>query len=97
MNGNNEKYLPIGSVVLLKKAKKRLMITGFAVRSDNAPDKVFDYVGCLFPEGMLSADKNLLFNHEDINVVYALGYSDDEQKRYMNFLKNSMLSKNSGK
>jgi len=29
---NREKYLPIGSVVLLKDAKKRVMITGFAAR-----------------------------------------------------------------
>lgn len=27
---NREKYLPIGTVCLLKNAKKRVMITGFA-------------------------------------------------------------------
>ena len=29
MNEKFEKYLPIGSVVLMKEAKKRIMITGY--------------------------------------------------------------------
>ena len=83
---NREKYLPIGSVVLLKDAKKRVMITGFAAKGKETGDKMFDYMGCLYPEGVISTDKNLLFDHKDIQQIYAIGYSDDEQKRFMGVL-----------
>lgn len=79
---NKEKYLPIGSVVLLKNAKKRIMITGFAAKGKETGDKVFDYLGCLFPEGVISSDKNLLFNHDQIDKLYYIGYSDKDEKEF---------------
>lgn len=82
-----EKFLPVGSVVLLNEATKRVMITGFYIKGNEIPDKVFDYIGCLYPEGVISTDKNLLFNHEDIKQIYAIGYSDDEEKKFKEKLK----------
>ena len=79
---NREQYLPIGSVVMLKSAKKRVMITGFAAKGKEAGDKLFDYVGCLFPEGVISSEKNLLFNHDQIDKIFYLGYSDDEETKF---------------
>ena len=38
----NKEYLPIGSVVLLKDATKRVMITGFYVKTDDTNDT--DYI-----------------------------------------------------
>ena len=81
-----EKYLPIGSVLMMKGAKKRVMITGYAVKSPESGDKVWDYVGCLYPEGMVTSEKALLFDHENIETVYAIGYEDDEQKQFMTLL-----------
>ena len=75
---NKEKYLPIGSVVLLKDAKKRVMITGFVAQAQETGDKVFDYMGCLYPEGVISSEQNLLFNHEQIDKIFYIGYSDEE-------------------
>ena len=77
---NREKYLPIGSVVLLKDAKKRVMITGFAAKGKETGDKMFDYMGCLYPEGIISSEQNLLFNHEQIDKIFYIGYSDNEWK-----------------
>ena len=93
MDEKYKKYLPIGSVVLIKNARKRIMIAGFAIRTEEKPDKVWDYIGCLYPEGIISSDKNLLFDHKDISTIYALGYCDDEHKRYINFLE-SRINKN---
>ena len=76
-----EKYLPIGTVVLLKEAKKKVMITGFYVKSKD-DDKVYDYIGCIYPEGVISTEQNLMFNHDDISDVYHMGYITDEQKEY---------------
>lgn len=81
-----EKYLPIGSVVLLKNATKRLMITGFYVKSDENEEKTYDYVGCLYPEGILSSKENCVFNHEQIDKIFFLGYSDDEEKKFKEML-----------
>ena len=78
---NREKYLPIGSVVLLKDAKKRVMITGFAAQSKETGDKMFDYMACLYPEGIFSLEQNLLFNHDQIDKIYYMGYVDEEWKK----------------
>lgn len=81
-----KKYLPLGSVVLMKDAKKRVMVTGYCVKSPDSGEKIWDYIGCLWPEGMITPDKNLLFDHKDIARIFAIGYSDDEQKRFMSVL-----------
>ncbi len=87
MNNIGEKYLPIGTVCILKEAKKRIMIIGFAAKGKETKDKLFDYIGCLYPEGVISSDKNLLFNHDQIDKVFSLGYVDEEQKQLMVKLK----------
>ena len=46
-----EKYLPIGTVVLLKGGSKRVMITGFCSVDGNESDVIYDYNGCVYPEG----------------------------------------------
>ena len=79
---NTQKYLPIGTVVLLKNATKMVMITGFVTKGKETGDKVYDYIGCLYPEGVLSSDKNLLFDHNQIDKIYFLGYSNLEEKQF---------------
>ena len=87
MNQKYEKYLPIGSVVLLENGTKKLMITGFLIKTDSIPDKIFDYSGCLYPEGIISSKANILFNHEQIKQIYAIGYSNEEEKAFKEKLK----------
>lgn len=77
-----EKYLPIGTVVLLKGATKRIMICGFCCHGTGENDKMFDYVGCLSPEGFISSDKNLLFNHDQIDKIINMGFIDEEEKEF---------------
>lgn len=86
MNEKFKKYLPLGSVVIMKEATKRVMITGYAAKSPASGERVWDYIGCLWPEGMIRADKNLLFDHKDIHQIFAIGYSDEEQKKFMTLL-----------
>lgn len=91
---NTEKYLPIGTVCILKNAKKRLMVTGYAAKGKETGDKMFDYIGCLYPEGVISSDKNLLFNHDQIDKIFYMGYVDDEQKELMKKLKSYLMKNN---
>ena len=74
-----EKTLPIGSVVLLKNATKRLMILGYSRYQAGDQTKVYDDCGCTYPEGFISPDKTAVFDHEQIAQIYALGYQNDEQ------------------
>ncbi len=75
---NLEKFLPIGTICDLKGAKKKVMIIGYLGTSPTINNNVKDYIGCIFPEGIISSDKSLLFNHEDIERVYYIGFKDDE-------------------
>jgi len=77
--------LPIGSVVLLKDSNKRVMIIGRLQRQANN-DQIWDYAGCLFPEGMLSPEQNYLFNKEQIVAVYFIGCQDREELEFKNVL-----------
>ena len=72
-------FLPIGTVVLLKNASKRLMITGFFPVAD---EKTYDYCGCLYPEGFLSMEDVFLFNDDEVEKVCFLGLFDDETEEY---------------
>lgn len=80
--------LPIGSVVLLKEAEKRLMVYGIK-QIDTSTNTEFDYVGVLYPEGNIGDDTKFLFNHEDIETVFFIGYEDVERQVFINQL--SML------
>ena len=79
---NNEKYLPIGSVVLLKGGTKKAMITGFCSVAEEDTKKMYDYTGCIYPEGFLDFDQICLFDHKQIEKVYHVGYIDEEEKSF---------------
>ena len=89
-----EKFLPIGTVVLLKGGIKRLMITGFCVMDGEKKDKIYDYCGTLYPEGFVSADKNALFNHSQIEKIYYMGYIDQEEKEFKYKMKKALETQN---
>ena len=76
------KYLPIGTIVKLKTGKRKVMITGFCLYDHDAAHTLYDYCGCAYPEGMLSTNEVNLFNHGDIEKVFHMGVSDEEEKKF---------------
>lgn len=74
-----EQTLPIGSVVLLKNATKRMMILGYCRYQEGDQTTIYDYCGCSYPEGFISPEKTAVFNHDQIEQIYALGFQNDEQ------------------
>ena len=86
-----EKYLPIGTVVLLKGGKKRAMITGFCSVAQENQEKIYDYSGCVYPEGYLSSNQVCLFDHDQISKIFFVGYEDEEEKSFKEKL-NSIVS-----
>ena len=93
MNEIGEKYLPIGTVVMLKGGSKRVMIAGFCAMAEEAGDKVYDYSGCIYPEGFISSTQTCLFDHEQIEKVYFKGLVDEEEvsfKKKLNLFINQL-------
>ena len=82
--------LPIGSVVLLNEAEKKLMIIGILQRNG---EEVFDYVGCPYPEGLLDSENLFLFNHKDIAEISYLGFDNIERQIFIKELETE-LNKN---
>lgn len=77
-----EGLLPLGSVVRLAAGEHRIMITGYGQRLQGQ-EEVNDYVGCLWPEGHQSPDKNYVFNAGAIEDVLFLGFQTDGQKMFV--------------
>lgn len=92
-----EKYLPLGTVVTLKEGTKKLMITGFCAITESNKEKIWDYSGCLYPEGNLSSNQTCLFDHNQIEKICYLGFINEEEKEFKNKLKEYMNSNEKGR
>ena len=82
-----DKFLPIGTVVLLENGTKRVMITSYLIYSrESDKKKLFDYGGCVFPEGIMDSSNTLGFNRDQIKEVIHMGLEDDEEKKFVDTL-----------
>ena len=86
-----EKYLPIGSVVLLNGGTKKIMVSGYCMKTPDKPDAVFDYCGYVYPEGVIRSDITCVFNHDQISKIFYLGYQDVECARLLKELKDAAI------
>jgi len=92
--------LQIGSVVLLKGSIRKLVVMGVKPVRPEEPDKIYDYLGVLYPEGYLGGKSCFLFNHSDINDVIYYGYKNPEWNsfiEYMEKVSRDRLSQDIGK
>lgn len=85
-----EKYLPIGSVVLLKGGTKKVMITGYCMKTEERPNKIYDYNGCPFPEGTLKSNLTSVFDHNQIAQVFFIGYKNEESDAFFKKVKDQI-------
>jgi len=81
--------LPIGSVVLLKDSTKRVMIYGRLQREVDG-ERVWDYIGCLFPEGNIDVNHSFLFDNVQIESVFFVGCQDEEEMRFQQYLQDTV-------
>ncbi len=77
--------LPIGTVVLLKGGKKKVMIYGVK-QTEQDGGKEYDYISVLYPEGNIGDAGHFLFNHSDIDEIFFRGYEDEEREHFINNL-----------
>ncbi len=98
------KFLPIGTVVLLKGGKRELMINSYCIMpSGDVYDKngkvdvsgqMFDYGACFYPEGMVTSDQMFAFNHEQIARICHMGYKTPQQEEISKMLNNGLAETN---
>ncbi len=79
---NVRELLPIGSVVLLKNAEKKLMITGI-LQIDNESEQQYDYIAVPYPEGNMGQENQFLFNRDKIEHIFFMGYNNDERSIFI--------------
>ncbi len=73
------KYYPIGTVVTLINGNTPLMIYGRKqIQGDT--DTLWDYVGCLYPQGNLGDEYNIFFQNEEIEAVYHMGLMSEAEE-----------------
>lgn len=77
-----KEFLPIGSVVLLKGGTKRVMVTGFCSVDNNEKERMYDYTGCLYPEGIINSNEICLFDNNQIDQVFFKGFIDEEEIKF---------------
>ena len=91
----DERFLPIGTVVLLKEGTKPIMINGFCVipksnkngiGADALDDQIYDYGGCPYPQGMIDMQVSCVFNHDQIREVVHYGYDSEEHDTFSEIL-----------
>ena len=78
---DNNEYLPIGTVVLLKGAEKdkELMIIGYNAKVKTEDGEVFaEYMACPHPYGIKGMDYIRFFNRDNIDKIIDMGYVDED-------------------
>lgn len=81
-----DRFLPIGSVVLLKGGSKKVMINGYCQVTGEKPDKIFDYRGCPYPEGLLDDKGVALFDNDQIDKVCFEGLKNEDSIDFLDRL-----------
>lgn len=76
-----KELLPIGTVVLLEGGNRKVMITGYSSKN-NDEEKIYDYNGCIFPEGLIENIFCLFDNNQIIEVIYK-GLENEEFKEFV--------------
>ena len=80
--GNGEDaLLPLGSIVLLHEGSKKLMIYG-RKQLQITTNRLFDYLGVVYPEGYIDENYSYLFNQEDIEMIVHVGYTNEEEEQF---------------
>lgn len=84
IENKKDSVLSLGTVVSLKNSDEKLMISGWMQIPMNEEDKIYDYVGYIYPIGFISVEHRKLFNEEDIEKIYFYGYEDEDGIGYRN-------------
>lgn len=88
----NDKFLPIGSICTIKGSNRKVMIMGFFSIDYTEHVKLYDYIGCIYPEGVLASTR-ICFNHSDIISLDYMGYKNSDFELFNQKLKSQQVVK----
>jgi len=88
---NKESFLTLGTIVTLKDVKHKMMIIGYCVAPSVKEKKIKDYIGCMYPEGMLKLDQTYAFDHSEIDKILFEGYTSLEDQIFRESLKKFVI------
>ena len=74
----NLTFLPVGSVVRLKGGERNVIIIGYTPM-EKGKTQMWDYLGGMWPTGVITSDRNLLFNRDQIEEVIFEGFTNEEE------------------
>ena len=57
------------------------MICG-RVQAQIEKEKIYDYVACYYPEGIIDSDQLFFFNRDDIAMIFFVGFQDPEEFKF---------------
>ena len=79
------KLLPIGSVVQIggpeQTDRADVLIVGYT--GTGSGEKIYDYIGFLYPYGFITREEIIVFNSHVIREVLYEGYKDEEYEEAM--------------
>ncbi len=88
----NQKFLPIGSICTIKSSNRQVMIIGYFALDYIEKVKLYDYQGCIYPEGTLGLS-HICFNHSDILTIEHMGYKNGDFELLNSKLNNQLENK----
>ena len=80
--------LPLGSVITLKKGRKKLMIIG-RIQEERSSGILYD-AAVLYPEGILDASELYMFQGEDIDRIYHVGLQEEEEFAFRSYMEQKL-------
>lgn len=81
-----DKFLPIGTTVMLKGGQTPLTIISYCVFPKTNKEEIYEYGGCPYPQGVLDPDTVHAFNHEQIENILYMGYETEESNELSRIL-----------
>ncbi|MEE8701911.1 DUF4176 domain-containing protein [Bifidobacterium crudilactis] len=79
--GERDAWLALGTVVTLRGASRRVMVTG-RLSVDPATGALKEYSACPWPEGVLDGRHFIMFDHADIASVDYPGPGDQDRQEH---------------
>lgn len=81
-----EKFLPIGTTVMLKGGHTPVMIISYCVFPKTNKKELYDYGSCPYPQGVIDPDTVHAFNHDQIEEILHMGYDTNDSKELSRIL-----------
>ena len=72
------RLLPIGSVVSFAGSPQKYIIYG-RLKKTSKNEHVYDYCACPYPWGRTTAEQDIAFDNEDIDLLHLIGFQDTEE------------------